>query len=80
MFQGTGERMTREPMAFAPSTMNIKVVAPNPYGLEDRSCQRSPRRKHHLCRSKRFWWRESVVPFFFSLVHKPADSTTLLAR
>ena len=28
MFRGTGERMTREPTALAPLTMNIKVVAP----------------------------------------------------
>ena len=61
MFQGTGERMTREPTALASSTMNIKVVVPIQYGLEDRSCQRAPRRKHHHCRSERFRWGESVV-------------------
>ena len=38
MFQGIGERMTKELTALAPSTMKIKVVAPPErkysYGLE----------------------------------------------
>ena len=39
MFQGIGERMTKELPALAPFTMTkTKVVAPTPYGLEDLSC------------------------------------------
>ena len=38
MFQGTVERMTKELMALAPSTMKVKLVALTRYGLEAPSC------------------------------------------
>merc|ERR1719401_123972 len=45
MFQGIGERMTKELTALAPSTMKIKVVAPPNASIRcgsvDRFCRRS---------------------------------------
>ena len=38
IFQGIVEYMTKELTALAPSTVEIKVVAPTRYGLEDLSC------------------------------------------
>ena len=52
-------RMTNELKALAPSTMRSR------YGLEDLSCVRAPRRKHHHCRSEHFLLRKYVVPAKF---------------
>ena len=43
-------RMTKELTVLAPFTMKLRVVAPTRNGLEDLSCLRAPRRKHHRCR------------------------------